>query len=114
MLLRKIAWWTALGLIALLAVLVAAQTASAQEETGRKVKSRVSPVYPELAKQMNVSGAVKVQLTIAPDGTVKSAKALGGHPVLINSAIDAVKRWKYEPAKEETTTIVQFNFSPSS
>lgn len=114
MLLRKIFRWMAIAIIALLAVMVAAQTASAQEESARKVKSRVAPTYPELARKLNVSGVVKVQITIAANGAVKSAKALGGHPLLIEPAVDAAKRWKYEPAKDETTTIVQFNFNPAS
>jgi len=113
-LLRKIARWLGIAIIALLAVMVAAQTAAAQEDSGRKVKARVAPVYPELARKMNVSGVVKVQITIAPNGAVKTAKALGGHPLLIESAVDAIKKWKYEPAKDETTTIVQFNFNPAS
>ena len=112
--LRTIARWLGIAIIALLAVMVAVQTASAQDEGDRKVKSRVAPVYPELARKMNVSGVVKVQITIAPSGTVKTAKALGGHPLLIESAVDAIKKWKYEPAKDETTTIVQFNFNPAS
>ncbi len=103
-----------IAIIALLAVMVAAQTASAQEESSRKVKTRVAPAYPELARKMNVSGVVKVQITIEPNGSVKSAKALGGHPLLIEPAVDAAKRWKYEPSKEESTTIVQFNFNPAS
>lgn len=114
MLLRKIMRWMGIAIIALLAVMVAAQTASAQEEAERKVKTKVSPMYPELARKMNVSGTVKVQVTIAPNGSVKSAKALGGHPLLIDPAVDAVKKWKYEPGKDETTTIVQFNFNPAS
>ena len=114
MLLRKIVRWMAIVVIALLAVMVAAQTASAQDDGGRKVKSKVAPVYPELARRMNVAGTVKVQVTIAANGAVKSAKALGGHPLLIDPAVDAVKKWKYEPGKDETTTIVQFNFNPAS
>ena len=114
MLLRKIVCWMGIAIIALLAVMVAAQTASAQEESARKVKTRVAPTYPELARKMNVSGIVKVQVTIAANGSVKTAKALGGHPLLIEPAVDAVKKWKYEPGKEETTTIVQFNFNPAS
>jgi TonB family protein len=104
-----------IAIIALLAVMVAVQTASAQDdEAARKIKTRVAPTYPELARKMNVSGTVKVQVTIAANGSVKSAKALGGHPLLIESAVDAVKKWKYEPGKDETTTIVQFNFNPAS
>src|SRR5512147_3234325 len=103
-----------IAILALLAVMVAAQTASAQEDAGRKVKSKVAPSYPELARRMNVAGTVKVQVTIAPNGSVKAAKALGGHPLLIDPAVEAVKKWKYEPGKDETTTVVQFNFNPAS
>ncbi len=112
--LRKIVRWVGIAIVALLAVMVAAQTASAQEDAERKVKTKVAPTYPELARKMNVSGTVKVQITIAANGSVKTAKALGGHPLLIEPAVDAVKKWKYEPAKDESTTIVQFNFSPAS
>ena len=112
--LKTIARWLGIAVIALLAVMVAAQTASAQDDGGRKIKTKVAPAYPELAKQMGVSGTVKVQVTVAPNGTVKAAKALGGHPLLIDSAVQAVKKWKYEPEKDETTVIVQFNFTPAS
>ena len=112
--LKTIARWLGIAVIALLAVMVAAQTASAQDDGGRKIKTTVAPAYPELAKQMGVSGTVKVQVTVAPNGTVKAAKALGGHPLLIDSAVQAVKKWKYEPEKDETTVIVQFNFTPAS
>lgn len=112
--LKTIARWVGIGLIAVLAVMVAAQTATAQGEAARKIKTKIAPVYPDLAKRMNVGGTVKVQVTVAPNGTVKTAKALGGHPLLIESAVDAVKKWKYEPEKDETTVIVLFNFNPAS
>ena len=112
--LKKIARWLGIGLIAMLAVFVASQAASAQDDGGRKVKQRVAPVYPELARKLNVSGTVKVELTVAPNGNVKNVKPLGGHPVLIEAASDAARKWKYEPAKDETTAVVQFNFTPSN
>ena len=82
--------------------------------TDRKVKSKVSPTYPELAKKMAVSGAVKVEITVAPNGSVKNVKVIGGHPLLVDAATDAVKHWKYEAAPEETTEgPIVFNFSPN-
>lgn len=110
---RKIIRWMAIVLIAVLAVLVAAQTASAQDPP-RKIRSKVTPVYPELARRMNVSGKVKVELTVEPNGSVKTAKALGGSPLLIEPAVDAARKWKFEPGKSESTTIVEFNFNPTS
>jgi TonB family protein len=77
---------------------------------GRGVKSRVKPVYPELARRMNICGTVKLQVTIAADGAVKAVKPLGGHPLLIDSAVNAVKNWKYETGKDETTELVSIAF----
>jgi TonB family protein len=83
----------------------------AWSEEDRKVKTKIDPVYPDLAKRMNVTGTVKVMVVIATNGSVKSAKPLGGHPLLIEPSVEAVKKWKYEPASEETTTTVQFTFT---
>jgi TonB family protein len=80
-------------------------------EEDRKVKSKIDPVYPDLARRMNVTGTVKVMVVIGSNGAVKSAKPLGGHPLLIEPAVEAIKKWKYEPAAEETTTTVQFTFT---
>jgi len=77
----------------------------------RKVKTRVEPIYPELARHMNISGLVKVELIIGPDGKVKSAKVLGGHPVLAAAALDAAKRWVFEPAREQTIDVVSIRFA---
>lgn len=80
------------------------------EEGRRKVKTKVTPAVPELARRMNITGKVKIEVVIAPDGRVKSSRALGGHPVLVQSCQDAVKEWKFEPAPEETTQVVEFDF----
>jgi len=80
------------------------------EEGRRKVKTKVLPALPELARRMNITGKVKIEVVIAPDGHVKSSRALGGHPVLVQSCQDAVKEWKFEPAPEETTQVVEFDF----
>lgn len=97
----------------LLATGLAAPAVVGQEEASRKLKSQVAPAYPELARKMNITGTVKVQVTIAPNGTVKNVKLVGGHPVLANAAMDTVKKWRYEPAKDETTTVVEFRFDPN-
>lgn len=85
---------------------------SAQEEGGRRVRSKVTPAYPELARKMNVTGTVKIEVTIAANGMVKGTKLVGGHPLLANAAMDAIKKWKFEPG-EETTQVVAFNFNPT-
>ena len=77
----------------------------------RKAKVKTPPHYPELARRMNIVGSVKLAVQIAPDGSVKTVKPLGGHPLLVDSAVAAVKQWKYEPG-DEATEIVEFQFAP--
>ena len=92
-----------------LASLTFSQTAST-DEGKRKVKSKAAVVYPELARRMSVTGKVKIEIIITPDGHVRSTRVLGGHPLLVQACQDSVKEWKYFPAPEETTQIVEFDF----
>jgi len=84
---------------------------SVSEEGKRKVKTKVAPVYPDLARRMNVTGRVKIEVIITPDGRVKSTRAMGGHPLLVHACLDAVKEWKFVAAPEETTQVIEFEFS---
>jgi len=81
-----------------------------QEEISRKVKNKVAPLYPDLARKMSITGTVKVEIVVSPNGTVKEARIVGGHPVLANASLEAVKKWRFEPAAEETTGMVNFRF----
>ena len=87
--------------------------ARAQGSSARQVKSKVEPAYPELARRMRIAGVVKVKITIAPVGTVTGAKIIGGHPVLANAVLDAVKKWRYEASRQETTESLEFRFDPN-
>jgi len=80
------------------------------DEGKRKIKSKTSPAYPELARRMSVSGRVKIEVIITPDGHVRSTRVLGGHPLLVQACQDSVKEWKFFPAPEETTQIIEFDF----
>jgi protein TonB len=80
------------------------------DESKRKVKTKTSPAYPELAKRMNVTGKVKIEVVVTPDGHVKSTRVVGGHPLLVQACQDAVREWKFMPAPEETTMVVEFEF----
>ena len=102
-----------LGATLLSGTLGFAQSAST-DETKRKVKTKVAPSYPELAKRMSVTGKVKIEVIIAPDGHVKSTKAIGGHPLLVQACQDAVKEWKFVPAPEESMQVVEFDFTTAS
>jgi TonB family protein len=73
------------------------------------VKSQILPIIPDMAKQMNLKGTVRLEVEIAADGTVKSTRPLGGHPLLIQSAEQAIRKWRYEPGPV-TKTVVEFNF----
>jgi TonB family protein len=79
-------------------------------EVLRRAKTKVQPVYPELARKMNITGSVKVEVVVSPSGTVKEAKVVGGHPLLANAALEAVKKWRFEPAATESTGTVDFKF----
>ena len=76
----------------------------------RRVVYKAAAVYPELAKRDHIRGVVRLEVVVGPNGTVKSTKPLGGAPVLIPSAIDAVRQWRFEAAPRETTEIVQIIF----
>lgn len=84
--------------------------AQRQDHVERTVISRIAPFYPEMAKHMHVGGVVKLEVVVRANGRVKSTKALGGSPVLIESAIDAVQKWKFEVAPQETIELVQIAF----
>jgi TonB family protein len=99
--------------VALLALFfLVPNNSSFAQTTSRKVKNRVDPVYPELAKRNNISGSARVELLVTPDGRVKEVKVLGGNPVLVQAVMAAVVKWKYEPAAEESSVVIKFDFSP--
>jgi len=98
-----------LGGSAALAPKASAQDASSDAK--RKVRSKVTAEYPALAKQMNVTGKVKIEATIAADGHVMSTRVVGGSPLLVNAALDALKKWHFEPAAKDTTEVVEFEFT---
>jgi TonB family protein len=104
---------SAFALTALLATGLVIAQQSSTDEGKRKVKSRVNPQYSDLARRMGLSGKVKIEIVVATDGHVKSTRAVGGHPLLVQACVDALKDWKYEPGPEETTQIVEFEFKPS-
>ncbi|MGA9475366.1 MAG: energy transducer TonB [Terriglobales bacterium] len=92
---------------------IRAQQESTREEDGRKVQTRVAPTYPDLARRMKISGTVKVQVMVAPNGTVKDTKIVGGHPLLANAVIDAVRKWHYEARSQASTETLEFRFDPT-
>jgi TonB family protein len=78
----------------------------------RRAKNKVQPVYPELARKMNIAGTVKIEVVVLPNGTVKDARVVGGHPVLASAALDAAKKWRFEPSPGESSGVIDFKFEP--
>lgn len=93
----------------LLCVTLLVGSASAADQE-RSVVRREEPEYPPIAEKMNLHGTVKLKIWISPDGTVRRLEYIGGHPLLAESALKAVKGWKYQPVTQESTTIVALKF----
>ena len=92
------------------ALLLVMGTASA-DESARKLKNKVVPPYPELAKQLHIVGLVKLEVLVGTDGRVKSVTVKGGNPVLAESAERAIAKWRYAPGGEEKISV-EVNFHP--
>jgi protein TonB len=84
---------------------------NSQDTAKRKVKTKTVPEYPDLARQMKATCKVKIEATISADGRVTSTKVIGGSPLLVGAAIDALKKWRFEPAAKESIEVVEFDFS---
>jgi TonB family protein len=93
----------ALGLILLFS------SVSSWGQEGRKLIKKVDPVYPELARRINLTGTVKVEISIGADGVVNEVRTLGGNPVLVAAVEDAVKQWKYASGASEIKKL-EFRF----
>jgi TonB family protein len=77
----------------------------------RAVKSKVAPIYPEIAKRMRVAGSVDVEATVDAAGNVSDAKAIGGNRLLALAAEDAVRKWKFEAGTGTAKVKVAINFA---
>jgi TonB family protein len=83
-----------------------------QFESHRKAIEKITPRYPEMARTLKLSGSVKIAVRVAPNGKVISAEILGGHPLLAQVAVDAVRQWRFALASQETEEVVSFTFQP--
>ena len=79
---------------------------------------QVRPNYPPLARQARVQGSVVLQAVISKDGSIQNLRVVNGHPMLVQSALDAVKQWRYkpyflngEPVEVETSITVNFTLA---
>lgn len=83
-----------------------------------KLKSKIQPSYPPLARQTRIQGTVRLHAIIGKDGTVKELTLESGHPLLVQAALDAVRQWRYdptllngEPVEVDTTIDVIFTLN---
>lgn len=83
-----------------------------------RLVNRVQPIYPPLARQTRISGTVRLHAIISKDGTIQSLEVVSGHPLLQQSALDAVRQWRYqptllngEPVEVDTTIDVIFSLN---
>ena len=88
-----------------------------QGVSGGQLLHRVAPVYPAEARLLRLEGTVILAAMIMEDGTVGDVKVVEGSPVLAQSAVDAVKHWRYKPyeldgkpVKKEIRINVDFKF----
>jgi TonB family protein len=102
---------SAVILFTALAGFAMAQNPSEAAGLGRKVIVRVAPVCPELARKMHIQGTVKLEAIVKPNGAVKTTRVLGGNPVLVEAAREAVTKWKFEASPNETAEVVQLVFT---
>jgi TonB family protein len=81
-----------------------------------KASVRRTPDYPPLAKQIRLEGSVSVEVMIAPDGHVESARAVSSsHPMFVKAAVDSAYGWRFQPTTlngtpVRVTGIIVFNF----
>jgi outer membrane biosynthesis protein TonB len=81
-------------------------------EGTRKVIVEIRPVYPPLARKTNLSGIVRLRVTVSPAGYSVRTEQLGSSPLLVKAATDAVSRAKWAPTAGETQEIVEIKFQP--
>ena len=78
-----------------------------------------APVYPPLAKQARIQGVVRLNAVISKEGVIEQLNAVSGHPLLIPSALEAVRKWRYKPTllngePVEVITQIDVNFTLTS
>jgi TonB family protein len=91
--------------------LLLAMALPARAGDDRAIKTRVAPVYPEIARRMKVAGVVRLEATVDPQGKVKEVKTVSGNHMLSVAAEDAVRQWRFAPAPEDSTVNVDVNFA---
>jgi len=91
---------------------LAAQTHEQNPAGERRVLARVEPDYPETLKRLYIGGVVRVEAVVTAGGTVESTQLVGGNPILGQSAMKAIKQWKYVQGNAKEKLLVRLEFDP--
>ncbi len=83
-----------------------------------KLVRRVNPEYPDIARRAHIGGIVVLNAVIRPDGNVGTVQVVSGNPLLARAAVEAVRQWRYEPARLDGTAVqteasIRLNFNPN-
>ncbi|HVN20933.1 MAG TPA: energy transducer TonB, partial [Dongiaceae bacterium] len=103
--------FASLALSCFLGLAVLAQISQPSPESNRRVVHKVNPKYPEAALRMKLGGTVKLVASVGPDGSVKKVEPVGGNPILIDAAQNAIAQWKYAPGAESRENV-ELHFTP--
>jgi TonB family protein len=93
------------------------QDSSSQDsskQVQRKVIKRAMPRYPDIARRISLAGTVRVIAVVSPDGKVKQVEPVGGSPLLVQAAQDAVFQWRFAPAGGESREVIELHFNPQA
>jgi TonB family protein len=108
--------WTKLTLTALAFCLalgsVPTAKAQSEEHANRKVIHSQKPEYPAVLKVLGIGGTVRLNVKVLANGSVADVQILGGNPVLADSAVKAVKTWKYAAAASSSNETLTLEFNP--
>ncbi len=115
---------TLLGLLLLTISLLLA--AHAQDQTDKSLKvtekelrgaatTKVEPEYPAVARQIRLTGAVELEVSVDPSGSIEKVNVLRGNELLVGASQLAIKRWKFTPFRVEGQAVravgpIRFSF----
>jgi TonB family protein len=83
-----------------------------ESQSGRKIINKVIPIYPSTARNMRLTGTVKLEVLVLANGTVKSIQVKGGNPLLAQAAQSAARECKWAKSDHESTEAMEFRFTP--
>lgn len=105
-----------ISLLACLALMIFAgprlcSAEDAPSDIPRKIIKKVAPLYPDAAREKNIVGTVRIQAVVSHKGMVKTTEVLGGHPLLAEAAVEAIRQWKWEPSSKDSKEIIDITFN---